>query len=82
MRVVFNDKLEKGTFRIRCTYCGYLYYGPAEGDRTTAARKAAELFVDSSICPQCGGEVVIEINPTEEDNKYNASHPYPDFILP
>lgn len=76
MRVVYTDKLEKGQFRIRCTYCGYLYYGPAEGDRTTAARKAAELFGESNICHQCGSEVVIEINLAEIKNKYDAAHPY------
>ena len=75
MKIRINSKLESGTDQIVCSKCGYLLYGPEYGDRTKAALKAMELYPDG-VCPNCGGEVIIEINPEEKPNKYSKDHPY------
>lgn len=76
MKMDINPKLELGTYQIACSKCGYLLYNPMDGDRTIAALKAMELYPEGIICPNCGGEVIIEINPAEKTNKYSAEHPY------
>ena len=35
-----------------------------------------ELYPDGVICPNCGAEVIIEINPEDKPNKYSKNHPY------
>ena len=76
MRMKTNLKLTIGTYQILCSKCGYLLHGPEFGDRTKAALKAMELYPDGVICPNCGGEVIIEINPEDKPNKYSKDHPY------
>jgi|GEM_PF-2426775 len=76
IRIEINQNLTPGTYRIVCSVCGYLLYGPEHGDWTQAALKAMKLYPEGVICPICGGEVIIEINPQNKPNKYSKEHPY------
>lgn len=77
MKMRINLKLDLGTYQIVCSECGYMLYGPEKGDQTEAALKAMELYPAGAICPSCGSkEVIMEINPTKEPNRYSKDHPY------
>ena len=76
MRMKTNLKLTLGTYQIVCSECGYVLHGPEQGNRTTATLKAMELYPNGIICPNCGGEVIIEINSEVKPNKYSKDHPY------
>ena len=76
MRKKTNLKLTIGTYQIVCSKCGYLLHDPEQGNRPKAALKAMELYSDGVICPNGGGEVIIEINPEDRPNKYSKDHPY------
>ncbi len=76
MNMRINPKLEIGTVHIVCSKCGYLLYGPEHGSQTVAALKAMELYPAGATCPNCGGEVIIEINSEVKPNKYSKDHPY------
>ena len=76
MKTKINPKLEPGTYQIVCSKCGYVLYGPEHGSQTVAALKAMELYPAGATCPNCGGEVIIEINPEDKPNKYSEDNPY------
>lgn len=76
LRTTTNQMLEIGTYQIVCSKCGYLLYGPEQGNRTKVALKAMELYPDGVICPNCRGKVIIEINPEDKPIKYSKDHPY------
>ena len=56
----FNSNLPKGVFRVVCTKCGKIFIQDY-GDLTTGALAAMKF---SEICSDCGGEVVLETNPS------------------
>ncbi len=71
-----NEILPKGTYRIICTKCHWIYE-QSQGDFTEAAL-AADGFSDQ--CQQCLGEVIIETNPLDVNPTYDKEHPYPQSL--
>jgi rRNA maturation endonuclease Nob1 len=74
MRQEINMELPQGSYRIVCTGCGQVFVNEF-GSITEWALSASR---HSEICPNCGGEVILEANPDDKPNKYDSEHPYPD----
>lgn len=71
-----NVALPHGSYRIICRKCNSVF-AENYGD---ISKGAIEALSYDEICPDCGSKVVLETNPEQIPNRYDANHPYPDFI--
>ena len=68
-----NQSLPEGSYRIVCKNCEKTFE-EEKGNYTDASRASMKY---SKICDNCGGEVVLETNPTRTPNIYSSQNPYP-----
>ena len=74
MQQEINRHLPEGSFRIICKVCKKIFESAVGG----IAEWAIAASKSSEVCPSCGGDVVLEANPKQVHNKYDAEHPYPE----
>ena len=74
MKHIPNENLPEGTYRIICMKCEKVF-NEGKGEITQAAIEAMRY---SETCDICKGEVVLETNPTPQQNPYDANQTYPN----
>ena len=60
MKHYVNENLSKGTFQVVCTKCGKVFVQ----DRGNLTKGGLAAMKFSVVCNDCGGEVILETNPS------------------